>query len=316
MFGVRVESGKMSEQQSNRFVLWARAILGVTFLFVWLLYLWGQLTGLVPDPIWISPNNLFNIYWFGLTGVLAFVLGWTAAGLLHVGQFQRWPAKPLPIFRLVIISLIFGRFFALLNPSPSARALGFTQFSDLGQNPVLFFDFTYGGLDPAGMLLGGLLVLGLYYWDWSRFWAEILPAAALGHAVGGILISLGRFLNQEFYGVPSRSWFAVMISEEYRLPIFQNIETYQPVFLFLSLFYLVGGLIILLVGAKRPRLAVGIYLLLFVLGQLFIQQAILISHVRLLPLAIVFGVALIALVQSSRQETPVVPDPELGQLGV
>lgn len=291
----------MSRDLSNRLIWGAQALLVSAFFLVWVLYVWWQAARVVPEPVWISPNNLFNIYWFGLMGVLAFVFGWAGAACYHAGLFGHWPDRPLPVFRLVIIALLFGRLFALLNPSPAARALGFTQIGELALNPVILFNFRYGGLDPAGIIIGGLIVLSLYYWNSERFWNQLLPAAAFGHAIGGILISLGRYLNQEFYGAPSGSWFAVFISENQRLSLFQNFETYQPIFLYLSLFYMLGGALILFAGQPRARIGAGIYLLLFILGQLFTQQGILIPHVRALPLVILFVVAMFALVRAPHQ---------------
>lgn len=57
------------------------------------------------------------------------------------------------------------------------------------------------------------------------------PAVAFGLAVG----ALGNWWTQQFYGQPSGWWWAVQISPEHRLPGYENYATFQPVFLYQSL---------------------------------------------------------------------------------
>jgi len=57
------------------------------------------------------------------------------------------------------------------------------------------------------------------------------PAVAFGLAIGG----LGNWWAQQFYGEPSTWWWAVQISPEHRVPGYENYATFQPVFLYQSL---------------------------------------------------------------------------------
>ena len=57
------------------------------------------------------------------------------------------------------------------------------------------------------------------------------PALAFGLAVGG----LGNWWAQEFYGRPSTWWWAVQISPTRRVPGYENYATFQPAFLYQSL---------------------------------------------------------------------------------
>jgi prolipoprotein diacylglyceryltransferase len=63
------------------------------------------------------------------------------------------------------------------------------------------------------------------------------PAIAFGLAIGG----LGNWWAQQFYGRPSAWWWAVQISPEHRVPGYENYATFQPVFLYQSLWDIVLG---------------------------------------------------------------------------
>src|SRR5208282_1673397 len=57
------------------------------------------------------------------------------------------------------------------------------------------------------------------------------PAVAFGLAIGG----LGNWWAQQFYGSPSIWWWAIQISPEHRVPGYENYATFQPAFLYQSL---------------------------------------------------------------------------------
>ncbi len=57
------------------------------------------------------------------------------------------------------------------------------------------------------------------------------PAVPFGLAVG----ELGNWWAQQFYGRPATWWWAVRISPEHRVPGYENYATFQPAFLYQSL---------------------------------------------------------------------------------
>jgi prolipoprotein diacylglyceryltransferase len=59
----------------------------------------------------------------------------------------------------------------------------------------------------------------------------VAPALAFGLAIAG----LGNWWAQQFYGPPSTWWWAVRISPEHRVPGYENYATFQPAFLYQSL---------------------------------------------------------------------------------
>ena len=65
----------------------------------------------------------------------------------------------------------------------------------------------------------------------------VAPALAFGLAVAG----LGNWWAQQFYGAPSTWWWAVRISPEHRVPGSENYATFQPAFLYQSLWEVALG---------------------------------------------------------------------------
>jgi prolipoprotein diacylglyceryltransferase len=75
------------------------------------------------------------------------------------------------------------------------------------------------------------------------------PAVAFGLAIGG----LGNWWEQQFYGQPSAWWWAVQITPEHRVPGYENYATFQPVFLYQSLWDVALGLVVIW-AARRFKL--------------------------------------------------------------
>jgi prolipoprotein diacylglyceryltransferase len=111
----------------------------------------------------------------------------------------------------------------------------------------------------------------------------VAPALAFGLAIGG----LGNWWEQQFYGQPSTWWWAVQISPERRVPGYENYATFQPVFLYQSLWDVAVGLVVIwaarrfkLSGARTFLLAAAGY----AIGGLWVEWA------RIGPLPRVLGV--------------------------
>ena len=71
--------------------------------------------------------------------------------------------------------------------------------------------------------------------------AAVAPALAFGLAAGG----LGNWWTQQFYGPPSTWWWAVRIAPVHRVPGYENYATFQPVFLYQSLWDVALGLAVI-----------------------------------------------------------------------
>jgi prolipoprotein diacylglyceryltransferase len=75
-----------------------------------------------------------------------------------------------------------------------------------------------------------------------------LPLAPVAGAAGPALLfglavaTLGNWWTQQFYGPPSTWWWAVPISPTHRAPGYENYATFQPAFLYQSLWDVAVGL--------------------------------------------------------------------------
>ena len=100
-------------------------------------------------------------------------------------------------------------------------------------------------LAGGGMIVGAVALGALGAWiACRRARAElgpvagaVAPALVFGLAIGG----LGNWWTQQFYGPPSSWWWAVRISPTHRVPGYENYATFQPAFLYLSLWEVALG---------------------------------------------------------------------------
>ena len=111
----------------------------------------------------------------------------------------------------------------------------------------------------------------------------VAPAVAFGLAIGG----LGNWWAQQFYGQPSTWWWAVQISPEHRVPGYENYATFQPLFLYQSLWDVALGIVVIwaarqfkLSGERTFMLGAAGY----AVGGLWVESA------RIGPLPHVLGV--------------------------
>jgi prolipoprotein diacylglyceryltransferase len=113
--------------------------------------------------------------------------------------------------------------------------------------------------------------------------AAAAPAVAFGLAIGG----LGNWWAQQFYGQPSTWWWAVQISPEHRVPGYENYATFQPVFLYQSLWDVALG-IVMIWAARQFKLSGERTFMLgaagYAVGGLWVESA------RVGPLPQVLGV--------------------------
>ena len=113
--------------------------------------------------------------------------------------------------------------------------------------------------------------------------AAAAPAIAFGLAIGG----LGNWWAQRFYGQPSTWWWAVQISPEHRVPGYENYATFQPVFLYQSLWDVALGIVVIW-AARRFKLSGERTFMLgaagYAVGGLWVESA------RIGPLPQVLGI--------------------------
>ena len=176
---------------------------------------------------------------------------------------------------VVIGGVIGARIWHILTPPPSMVEQGITTMFYL-THPLDALSIWRGGLGIPGAVIGGGLML---FWFTRRnnvsfaAWIDIVaPGLALGQAIG----RWGNYINQELYGAPSNLPWAIQIDPQYRLPGFEGIDRYHPIFLYESLWNL-GNMVLLLWLGRRyaKKLRDGdlllIYLVVYPVGRFLID---------------------------------------------
>ena len=176
---------------------------------------------------------------------------------------------------VLVGGIIGARLWHIFTPPPSMVAQGITTKFYL-THPLDALAIWNGGLGIPGAVIGGLIAL--YIFSRRRqlnfaVWADITaPALALGQAIG----RWGNFVNQELYGKPTNLPWAIRIDPAHRLPGYENIAYYHPVFLYESLWNLANmGLLLWLGRRYQDRLKSGdlflVYLIVYPIGRFFLE---------------------------------------------
>lgn len=220
-------------------------------------------------------NSSFHIYFYGII----IMLGVIAATLLSYFEAKRRGLNTAYVwdmlFWLVIAGIVGARIWHILTPPPSMIARGITTQYYL-THPLAMIDIRNGGLGIPGAVIGGSLAL----WIFTRakrlpliLWMDtIAPGLALGQAIG----RWGNFFNQELYGAPTNLPWKIYIDPAHRLPGFQNVPYYHPLFLYESLWDLANMVLLLWLGRRfKDRLKDGdiflIYLVVYPVGRFLLD---------------------------------------------
>ncbi len=99
------------------------------------------------------------------------------------------------------------------------------------------FSIWNGGLSIlGGLLFGGITIFFLQKKKFSQIPVRaLLDSAAIGFPFGQAIGRWGNYINQELYGRPTSLPWGIFIEATHRLPNFENIERYHPLFLYEAL---------------------------------------------------------------------------------
>jgi len=172
----------------------------------------------------------------------------------------------------------------VLTPSSSNAAMGLTT-QYYFQHPLEILKIWKGGLGIFGGIIGGAIALAIYcraqkqnFFEWTDI---IAPGLLIAQAIG----RWGNFVNQEVYGPPSDLPWAIYIDPAHRLPGFETVERYHPLFLYESLLTLLGGLLLLYIARKyKDKLFTGDLFLMYLVYYPLVRFGL--EFIRLDPSAV------------------------------
>jgi phosphatidylglycerol:prolipoprotein diacylglycerol transferase len=180
---------------------------------------------------------------------------------------------------VVLLGIVGARLYHIFS-TPAGGDLGWAYYRE---HPEAIFQIWNGGLGIFGAVAGGLLGVLLYTYRAKlsvlRYLDIGAPALLLGQAIG----RWGNFVNQELYGPPTALPWGLKIDEYHRFPPFNDLSAYplearfHPVFLYESLWNLVGTVLMLVAGRKwADRLKEGdlflFYLIWYPVGRLWVES--------------------------------------------
>ena len=132
------------------------------------------------------------------------------------------------------------------------------------------------GLGIFGAIIGGLLGL-IIYTRWKKLttlrWLDIVaPGLILAQAIG----RWGNYFNQELYGYPTDLPWGIYIDPAHRLPGYEGYSHFHPLFLYESLWNLLGFAILMVLGRRlKSRLRHGDiffwYVIHYSIGRFFLE---------------------------------------------
>ena len=163
------------------------------------------------------------------------------------------------------VALVGARLYSVVTDLDAYRA-----------EPSQVFDVARGGIGIYGAVAGGVLALWVGSsargWPVGTFLDCCMPGLALAQAVG----RWGNYFNQELFGGPTSLPWALHVDPAYRPPGYEDVETFQPTFLYeslwaLAVFVLLGLLWGPLGRRFRPGAIVAAYLALYAIGRFAIE---------------------------------------------
>lgn len=236
----------------------------------------------------------FAIRWYGLL----IVSGALAAAYIAGIEARRKKEDPDHAWNLLIWCLIFGIIGARLyhvfsSPAGSSRGFNYYFFEHPFTTLTLFgasipfpsaLLIWEGGIGIYGALLGGILAVVIYtyreklnVWRWLD---NIAPGMLLAQAIG----RWGNFFNQELYGPPTDlPWGITITNVGQRIPPFDDLTTYpltttfHPLFLYESLWNVLGFVLLIWIGRKyASKLLDGdltsLYLIWYPVGRILVES--------------------------------------------
>ncbi len=224
------------------------------------------------DPVLIRIGPL-AIRWYGVLIVSGAIL----AAYVCSQEARRKGLNPDVVWDMLLWVLVAGILGARLYHVLSSPAGGQAGWQYYRAHPLEALKIWQGGLAIYGALAGGVVGAALYCWRHKQdlvAWLDIIfPTVLLAQAIG----RWGNYFNQEVYGYPTDLPWGIYIPPEKRLPGLEAYERFHPVFLYESIWCIIGFFVLMWVARRyEGKLLKGdmiaLYFLWYPLGRIFTES--------------------------------------------
>ncbi len=225
-------------------------------------------------PVAFLPSPSRSIWHIGPVPIRAYpicvVLGIVVGLWVANRRYRRVGGRPGMILDIATLAIPVGLLGARLYSVFTDYGLYFAP----GRDWINVFRIWDGGLGIPGAVVGGALgawvVCRRERAQLAPVAGAVAPALAFAQAIG----RWGNWFNQQLYGRPTTLPWAVEISPEHRLAGYLNFATFQPTFLYESLWDALVGVAVIF-AARRFLLAgdraFAVYAGLYAFGRFWTQ---------------------------------------------
>jgi prolipoprotein diacylglyceryl transferase len=219
-----------------------------------------------PSSRFLVDSGPLHIRWYGLLLALGVLVGSAVARR----EMARRSLDPDLAYAVALWVVPFGLVGARLYHVATDWS---TRFAGHWERIPQVWE---GGLGIYGALFGGMLGGAIAARRYGIALPALLDCIAPGAAFAQALGRFGNYFNQELFGGPTRLPWGLEISLPNRPVGYTQYATFQPTFLYESLWCIAVGTIVLLVSRRAwERLAGGallsLYLALYSVGRFFVE---------------------------------------------
>lgn len=225
-------------------------------------------------PVASFPSPSRSLWHVGPIPIRAYaicvVLGIIAGLWVASVRYRKIGGQPGMILDIATVAIPVGLLGARLYSVLTDYGLYFGR----GRDWTNVFRIWDGGLGIPGAVAGGALGAWIVCRRAQLRLAPVAGAVAPGLAFAQAIGRWGNWFSQQLYGRPSTLPWAVEISPEHRLAGYVNVATFQPAFLYESLWDALVGVMVI-VAARRFLLpgdrTFALYAGLYALGRFWTQ---------------------------------------------
>ncbi len=228
----------------------------------------SSITSSIPSPgtgVWHLGPLPVRAY------ALAILLGVIAS--IWLGE-RRWVSRggiPGTVGDIAVWAVPFGLVGARLYHVATDPELYFSS----GKNPWAAFYIWEGGLGIWGAIALGAVGALIGSRRAGVKFSDVADALAPGILIAQAIGRWGNYFNQELFGRPTTKPWGLEIAPIHRPPGYEQYATFQPTFLYESIWNLLGALLIIWLG-HRWRLTGGrvfaLYVMVYTVGRFWIEH--------------------------------------------